>query len=352
MENREIEGLLDQGDRSVSSFEKTNRSLVQKFQYFLHANQTAVSLLVLATSVVLFAILVGYKIFSAYALSLIVQQVTITAIIGAAQTLVILTAGIDLSVGAIMALSSVVMGASIFRYGIPVPIAIVCGFCFGAMCGVINGALVALIRLPPFIVTLGTLLVYSAASHIYTGGEAIGAQDIEMKASLLLLFGNSIDIGGATLTFGVISMVLLVGLLWYILNFTAWGRHVYAVGDNPEAAKLSGLPVTRILVTVYTVSGVICSFAGWVLVGRIHYIAPGLGQFANIESITAAVIGGISLFGGRGSVLGMLFGALTVGVLSLGLRLFVADAQWAYMSIGVFIIGAVAVDRWVKRITL
>jgi len=352
MENREIEGLLDQGDRSVSSFEKTNRSLVQKFQYFLHANQTAVSLLVLATSVVLFAILVGYKIFSAYALSLIVQQVTITAIIGAAQTLVILTAGIDLSVGAIMALSSVVMGASIFRYGIPVPIAIVCGFCFGAMCGVINGALVALIRLPPFIVTLGTLLVYSAVSHIYTGGEAIGAQDIEMKASLLLLFGNSIDVGGATLTFGVISMVLLVGLLWYILNFTAWGRHVYAVGDNPEAAKLSGLPVTRILVTVYTASGVICSFAGWVLVGRIHYIAPGLGQFANIESITAAVIGGISLFGGRGSVLGMLFGALTVGVLSLGLRLFVADAQWAYMSIGVFIIGAVAVDRWVKRITL
>jgi fructose transport system permease protein len=352
MENREIEGLLDQGDRSVSSFERTNKSLVQKFQYFLHANQTAVSLLVLATSVVLFAILVGYKIFSAYALSLIVQQVTITAIIGAAQTLVILTAGIDLSVGAIMALSSVVMGASIFRYGIPVPIAIVCGFCFGAMCGVINGALVALIRLPPFIVTLGTLLVYSAASHIYTGGEAIGAQDIEMKASLLLLFGNSIDVGGATLTFGVISMVLLVGLLWYILNFTAWGRHVYAVGDNPEAAKLSGLPVTRILVTVYTVSGVICSFAGWVLVGRIHYIAPGLGQFANIESITAAVIGGISLFGGRGSVLGMLFGALTVGVLSLGLRLFVADAQWAYMSIGVFIIGAVAVDRWVKRITL
>ena len=352
MENREIEGLLDQGDRSVSSFEKTNRSLVQKFQYFLHANQTAVSLLVLATSVVLFAILVGYKIFSAYALSLIVQQVTITAIIGAAQTLVILTAGIDLSVGAIMALSSVVMGASIFRYGIPVPIAIVCGFCFGAMCGVINGALVALIRLPPFIVTLGTLLVYSAASHIYTGGEAIGAQDIETKASLLLLFGNSIDVGGATLTFGVISMVLLVGLLWYILNFTAWGRHVYAVGDNPEAAKLSGLPVTRILVTVYTASGVICSFAGWVLVGRIHYIAPGLGQFANIESITAAVIGGISLFGGRGSVLGMLFGALTVGVLSLGLRLFVADAQWAYMSIGVFIIGAVAVDRWVKRITL
>ena len=351
MLNHDVEGHLDQGVRLVSSFERTNRSLAQRFQYFLHTNQAAASLIVLATSVVLFAILVGYKIFSAFALSLILQQVTITVIIGAAQTLVILTAGIDLSVGAIMALSSVVMGAFIFQYGIPVPIAIICGCCFGTLCGLINGVLVALVKLPSFIVTLGTWQVYSAASHIYTSGEAIGAQDIERRASLLLFFGNSIDVGGATVTFGIISMVLLVCLLWYILNFTAWGRHVYAVGDNPEAAKLSGLPVTRILVTVYSVSGLICSFAGWVLIGRVHYIAPGLGQYANIESISAAVVGGISLFGGRGSVLGMFFGALTVGVLSLGLRLFVADAQWAYMSIGVFIIGAVAVDRWIKRVT-
>ena len=109
--------------------------------------------------------------------------------------------------------------------------------------------------------------------------------------------------------------------LWYVLNYTAWGRRVYAVGDDPDAAELSGVPVKRMLVTVYTISGLICAFAGWVLIGRIGSVSPTSGEFANIESITAVVIGGISLFGGRGSILGMIFGALIVGVFSLGLRL-------------------------------
>lgn len=351
MAAQEFETTLDQSDSNVASFEGAKKTLLERLQHLLHSNQAAVPLIVLVASVAVFAVLVGGKFFSAFAMSLILQQVAITGIIGAAQTLVILTAGIDLSVGAIMVLSSVVMGQFIFRYGVPVPLAVLCGFFCGGLCGWINGTLVARMKLPPFIVTLGTWQIYSAAMFIYSANETIRSQDIEEKAPLLQLFGSNVHVGGAVLTAGVASMILLVCLLWYILNFTAWGRRVYAVGDDPDAAELSGVPVPRMLVTVYTISGLICAFAGWVLIGRIGSVSPTAGEFANIESITAVVIGGISLFGGRGSVLGMIFGALIVGVFSLGLRLYGTDPQWTYLLIGVLIIAAVAVDQWIRRVS-
>ena len=147
-------------------------------------------------------------------------------------------------------------------------------------------------------------------------------------APILQFFGHKFGIGGAVFTYGVVTFVLLVVILTYVLNNTAWGRHVYAVGDDPEAAELSGVRVKRILLSVYTLAGLICALAGWALIGRIGSVSPTAGQFANIESITAVVIGGISLFGGRGSILGMFFGALIVGVFSLGLRLIGTDPQW------------------------
>jgi fructose transport system permease protein len=122
------------------------------------------------------------------------------------------------------------------------------------------------------------------------------------------------------------------------------------VGDDPEAADLSGVNVNRMLISVYVISGIICALAGWVLIGRLGSVSPTSGQFANIESITAVVIGGISLFGGRGSILGMLFGALIVGVFSLGLRLIGTDPQWTYLLIGALIIAAVAVDQWIRKV--
>jgi fructose transport system permease protein len=146
-------------------------------------------------------------------------------------------------------------------------------------------------------------------------------------------------------------MVVLVLVLNYILNHTAWGRHVFAIGDDPDAAQLSGVPVQKMLIQVYMISGLICALAGWVLIGRVGAVAPTSGQFANIESITAVVIGGISLFGGRGSILGMLFGALIVGVFGLGLRLLGTDPQWTYLLIGVLIIAAVAIDQWIRKIS-
>jgi fructose transport system permease protein len=351
MTDQDFEKVLDLSDQAVASFERENRSPLNRLQHFLHSSQAVVPLIVLVLSVAAFGILDGTKFFSPFALSLILQQVAITGIIGAAETLVILTAGIDLSVGAIMVLSMVVMGQFTFRYGFPTPVSILCGFACGGLCGWVNGMLVARMRLPPFIVTLGTWQIYSAANFIYSANETIRSQDIEAQAPLLQLFGKNVHIYGFVLTMGVASMIILVVVLWYILNFTAWGRRVYAVGDDPDAAELSGVPVKRMLVQVYTISGLICAFAGWVLIGRIGSVSPTAGEFANIESITAVVIGGISLFGGRGSVLGMIFGALIVGVYSLGLRLFGTDPQWTYLLIGVLIIGAVAIDQWIRRVS-
>jgi fructose transport system permease protein len=351
MTDQDFEKVLDLSDQAVASFEREKRSPLHRLQHFLHSSQAVVPLIVLVLSVAAFGILDGQKFFSPFALSLILQQVAITGIIGAAETLVILTAGIDLSVGAIMVLSMVVMGQFTFRYGLPTPVSILCGFVCGGLCGWVNGMLVSRMRLPPFIVTLGTWQIYSATNFIYSANETIRSQDIEAQAPLLQLFGKNVHIYGFVLTMGVASMIILVVVLWYILNFTAWGRRVYAVGDDPDAAELSGVPVKRMLVQVYTISGLICALAGWVLIGRIGSVSPTAGEFANIESITAVVIGGISLFGGRGSVLGMVFGALIVGVYSLGLRLFGTDPQWTYLLIGVLIIGAVAIDQWIRRVS-
>ena len=347
----ETEPVIASEREAIASF--THQfTLLSRVQHALHSNPALVPLIVLLASLLVFGALLGTKFFSSFALTLILQQVAIVGIVGAAQSLVILTAGIDLSVGAIMVLSSVIMGQFTFRYGMPPIVAIGFGLVAGTLIGFVNGWLIARIKLPPIIVTLGVWQIALASNFLYSGNETIRAQEIETRAPLLQFFGQSFNFAGAVFTYGVIFFILLVLLLAYVLRHTAWGRHVYAVGDDPEAAKLSGVDTKRILISVYMLSGLICAFAGWVLIGRIGSVSPTSGQSANIESITAVVIGGISLFGGRGSILGMLFGALIVGVFSLGLRLLGADAQWTYLLIGALIIAAVAVDQWIRKVSV
>ena len=347
---KDFEKGLAGGQETVVEFEDTRSGFVGRVQHGLHVNPAMVPLIVLAASIILFGILIGQRFFSPFAMTLILQQVQIVGIVAAAQSLVILTAGIDLSVGAIMVLSSVVMGQFTFRYGLPVEVAVLCGLAVGMACGALNGWLVAYMKLPPFIVTLGTWQIVLAANFLYSANETIRSSDIEELAPLLQIFGTKFHLGGATFTLGVIFMLLLMLVLTYSLRQTAWGRHVYAVGDDPDAAELAGVNVKRTLMSVYLISGLICAFAGWAMIGRIGSISPTVGQLANIESITAVVIGGISLFGGRGSILGALFGALIVGVFTLGLRLLGADAQWTFLLIGLLIIAAVAVDQWIRKV--
>jgi fructose transport system permease protein len=340
---------------AVAEFQE-DQTLIKRLQHALHVTPALVPMIVLVASILLFGVLIGGRFFSAGTLTLILQQVQIVGIVAAAQSLVVLTAGIDLSVGAIMVLSSVIMGQFTFRYGLPVELSILCGLATGLLLGMVNGWLVAVMKLPPFIVTLGTWQIILATNFLYSANETIRAQDISANAPLLQFFGQTIKFGadengrgGATFTYGVIFMILLVSLLAFILRSTAWGRHVYAVGDDPDAAQLSGVNVRGTLISVYGLSGLICAFAGWALIGRIGSVSPTSGAEANIQSITAVVIGGISLFGGRGSIMGALFGALIVGVFELALRLLGADSQWTFFFIGVLIIAAVAVDQWIRK---
>ncbi|MEL7343582.1 MAG: ABC transporter permease [Pseudomonadota bacterium] len=351
MSSTEYEKSASGGPDAVAEFDDPHRGFIGRLQHLLHINPALVPLIVLVSAIVVFGLLIGSRFFSPFAMTLILQQVQIVGIVAAAQSLVILTAGIDLSVGAIMVLSSVVMGQFTFRYGMPVELAIAVGIAVGALCGAINGWLVAYMKLPPFIVTLGMWQIVLASNFLYSANETIRSQDIEAQAPLLQVFGTKFQVGGATLTVGVIFMLLLIFTLAYALKHTAWGRHVYAVGDDAEAAELSGVNVKGTLISVYVLSGIICAFAGWAMIGRIGSISPTVGQLANIESITAVVIGGISLFGGRGSILGSLFGALIVGVFTLGLRLLGADAQWTFLLIGLLIIAAVAVDQWIRKVS-
>mmetsp|Transcript_7225 Transcript_7225/g.11988 ORF Transcript_7225/g.11988 Transcript_7225/m.11988 type:complete len:360 (-) Transcript_7225:875-1954(-) len=348
---QDFESSLTKATDSVADFDSERRSFVSKVQHVLHENPAMVPLIVLVLSLLVFAVLVGSKFFSPFALTLILQQVQIVGVLAAAQSLIILTAGIDLSVGAIAVLSSVVMGQFTFRYGLPPAVAVTCGLIAGTAIGAASGWLVARVKLPPFIVTLGMWQIVLAANYIYSANETIRSQDIEAQAPLLQVFGSNVKFAGATFTFGVIFMVALFILLAYVLKHTAWGRHVYAVGDDPEAAELAGVNVSGTIISVYAVVGLICGFAAWVMIGRFGSVSPSAttGVIGNIQSITAVVIGGISLFGGRGSIMGALFGALIVGVFELGLRMYGADPQWTFLLIGVLIIGATTIDQWIRK---
>ena len=279
-------------------------------------------------------------------LSLVVQQVAVVGGLAVGQTLIILTAGIDLSVGAIMIFSAIVMAASASTYGLPGPIALIVGLVVGTLAGGINGLLVTRLRLPPFIVTLGTLNIFTALTLLYSGGQSIQKN----IPDILLWTGRDVTIGPFKLTTGVLLMLVMYAVATWVLRNTAWGRHLYAVGDDPEAARLAGIAVTRILLSAYLVAGFIFALTAWILIGRIGAASPNAAADANLDSITAVVIGGTSLFGGRGLILGSLLGALIVGVFRNGLALAGVDVLYQTLVVGVLVIVAVAIDQWIRRV--
>jgi fructose transport system permease protein len=348
---QDFETALPTGSATHHMVDEGPRSPVRRLQQFLHGNPTTIPAFILLLSVILFSLLVGGHFFDPFNLSLVLQQVTIIAVIGIAQTLIVLTAGIDLSVGAIMVLSSVVMGRLAYQYHVPIYLTFPFGLVIGLACGWINGVLVTVFRLPPFIVTLGTWSVYFALNLWYSKGETIRESDIEQVAPFLHLTGHAINVFGGRLTIGSMLMIALYGLFWFILNWTAFGTHVYAVGDDPDAARLAGIRVKRVLLGVYAVAGLICAVAGWVLIGRTGAVSPQSGYTSNLDSITAVVIGGTSLFGGRGSIIGTVIGALIVGVFRNGLALYGVDVLWQEFTVGLLIIVAVALDQWIRQVS-
>jgi len=253
--------------------------------------------------------------------------------------LIILTAGIDLAVGAICVLGTILAG-KLANSGYDPVLAMALAVLACTAAGVAAGSLIAGLRLPPFIVTLGILGIITAALRLISAGGAFPVTD-----AFLGWTGSTIRLNGFILTYGVIIMLLLYGVVWFLLNQTQWGRHVYAVGNNPEAARLVGIPVGRLLLSVYVLAAFIYGIAAWLALGRIPNADPNALQTANLDSITAVVIGGTSLFGGRGGLIGTLIGALIVGVLRNGLTLAGIDPLWQDLITGILVIVAVALDQ-------
>lgn len=301
---------------------------------------------VLVIAVIVFGVL-NPRFLAPTNLSLITQQVAVIGILGVAETLVILTAGIDLSVGAAMVLSSVVVGNCAAGLHLPSVLALLAGLVTGLAAGGLNGLLVTKLKLPPFIVTLGTLSVFTALLLLVSNGATVQGLNLP---DLITWTGDTFAVLGVNISFGVVLMVLLYIVIAYALGRTAWGRHVYAVGDDKEAARLSGIRVTRVLLSVYILAGAIVVLGAWTQIGRDFGASPNAATDANLNAITAVVIGGTSLFGGRGTIWGTLLGALIVGVFRNGLSLVGLDVLYQTLAVGVLVIVAVAVDQWIRKV--
>lgn len=277
-------------------------------------------------------------------LSLVLQQTVVVGVIAIGQTLVILTAGIDLSCGMVMALGGIVMSKFAVDLGLPAPIAVAVGIIVPALFGLANGLLVTMVKLPPFIVTLGTMNIAFAITQLYSH-----SQTVTDLPRLMTALGDTFSLAGTKLAWGTLVMLTLYGLAWFVLRETAAGRHVYAVGNNAEAARLVGIPTRKVLLGVYVLAGVFYGIASLLSVGRTGVGDPNAGQTENLDAITAVVLGGTSLFGGRGVVIGSLIGTLVVGVFRNGLTLMGLSGTYQVLVTGVLVILAVSADQLSSR---
>ncbi|MDO4259421.1 MAG: ABC transporter permease [Actinomycetaceae bacterium] len=291
---------------------------------------------------VLFILMVFMAIFADNFLSYdnainVLRAVSINAILAAGMTMIIITAGIDLSVGSILAVAGVV-GVLLHTSGMPAPVAILGGLLAGALAGFVNGAFIAWLALPAFIVTLGSMTYLRGIAYSLLNGLPLVASDLSYRG-----MGNGVIVG-TPIPNPVVLMVVVYAITWFLMERTAFGRHVYAVGGNPEAARLAGINVKATLLWVYTIAGTLTALAGLIFSARVTSGQPKAGEGYELDAIAAVVLGGTSLAGGRGRILGTLVGALIIGVLSNGLVLM--NVQFFHQLIikGVVIILAVALD--------
>jgi ribose transport system permease protein len=273
-------------------------------------------------------------------LSNLARQVAIFAIIAVGQLLVILTAGIDLSVGSVLGLSGCVT-AQLLVADWPVVVAILVGLLIGAALGLVNGLLVTRLLLPPFIATLGMLGIARGVVLVITDAKTVQGLPEGFQT-----IANGTLVGIPDL---LIIAAVVVAVAWFVLTRTVFGRYVYAVGSNPESARLAGVPVRAVTVSVYVISGLLAGFGGVLLTSRLGAGIPTAGTGFELNAIAACVIGGASLFGAKGSALGAATGALIMGVLNNGGNLLAINAFYLQIAIGALIIVAVAFDQWNTR---
>ncbi|MGH6885864.1 MAG: ABC transporter permease, partial [Geminicoccales bacterium] len=270
----------------------------------------------------------------------VVEQSAIIGIIAVGMTFVILTAGIDLSVGSIVALSGVALGTA-FRAGLPIPAAALTGLAVGLACGLINGALITIGRLPPFIATLGMMSVARGGALMLSDGRSISGYPEGFRS---IATGHLLGI-----PIPVLVMLTIYVFAHFVLTRTTLGRYTYAIGGNEEAAELSGISVRAYKIAVYGIAGLLSAVTALLLVARLDSAQPIAGIMYELDAIAAVVIGGTSLMGGSGSVVGTLIGALIMGVLRNGLNLLGVSSYLQQVAIGAVIIVAVLMDMGLRR---
>lgn len=314
-------------------------------QQVLHRYPAISPAVILVVIVIAFTI-INPRFSNPQTLSLLLQQTAVIAALAVGQTLIILTAGIDLSVGAVAILASLVMAEVSVQGGLPGWAALLVGIVIGVAAGAFNGFLVTRLSLPPFIVTLASLSIFTAIALLISGAQSTSSSAMP---SLLSWTGVTFSLGGFSITTGVLLVAALVVTVAFALSRTSWGTHVYAVGGDAEAARLSGIRVNRVILSVYLVAGLTYAIAAWVLIGRAGAATPNGIVDGNLQSITAVVIGGTSLFGGRGGISGTVLGALIVQSLTVGLSLAGVDAQYRLLGVGLLVLFAVALDQWIRK---
>jgi fructose transport system permease protein len=339
---------------AAAEFADRSHTPLERLQHLLHVRPYLSPLIVLALSYIVFTLLNGRFILPANQ-STMIKSVVVVAILALGQTLIILTAGIDLSVGFISLLSMMVMAKLFAEQGLPAWLAILAGLGVGLVCGALNGALVTGLNLPPFIATLGSFGIIQATMLLYTKGKTVLGADLsdshQIAGDIPVRLGAESGPDSFAIYLGIVIMIILYLVVGFALSQTAWGRHVYAVGDDPEAARLAGIRVKRVLFSVYTVAGLLFAIGGWMAMGLNKVASPNLlSDDTNLASITAVVIGGTSLFGGRGRLVGTLLGALIYATFDRGLSLAGADQQWRVFAVGCLVLLAVSVDQWIRKV--
>jgi ribose transport system permease protein len=316
--------------------------MAMKFKFNSKATQTILAFASLIMLIVIFSILSPN--FPTYTnMNTILLATAVNGILAVGITFIIITGGIDLSIGTVMTFSSVMCAVFVTNMGFPIVVGLIAAVIAGALCGFANGALIAKLKLPPFIATLGMMNITRGLNLISSGTKPVylteseGFSDIAIKMVL--------GIPNGVLIFFIVAIIAAL-----ILTKTILGRYTFAIGSNEEAARLSGINTDAWKMGIYSLSGAIFGIAGIVMASRLSSAQPALGQGYEMDAIAAAVIGGASLSGGEGGILGTIIGAFIITVLTNGLRILSVPQEWQMVVTGLIVIGAVYMDIARRRI--
>jgi len=323
---------------------ETSREESLRVRLIPFIDRYGVLLLVLAMGAVSY--LLEPKVFLTWGnISNIFRQIAFNAMLALGEFLVIVTAGIDLSVGSVLALAMMAT-AVLGRDGYPTPVLLVTPFVVGLACGIVNGLGLTKLKLPhPFIMTLGMLNIARGVTNLISGGVPISG----LSEPVRWMGAANITVRNVEIPVSLVVIVAAYALVGFFLYYTRTGRHIYAIGGNPQAARVSGINVDRTLVLTYGLCGMLAGFSGLLLAGRTGSGFPNAGLGQELDAISAVIIGGASFFGGRGSVLGVFAGALVIGLLRNILNLQNVPVFWQQVLIGVVIIGVVYFDVLRRR---